>query len=198
MSYHRPEIRRLEAALRIELQGGELSDLDVITAADTARQSALDAAIDKIQTLQQAEGEVPDANDPAVQAFVRQLFTALDSNFWSTVGQALIAIQSNKSFTGAAPLTPDRSVTDDYAHVDPSLDPNKGITFGEPFFEDADETCQREVITHEYFHFVVGAQHHYGTTSTLEALACPHHLAELVFDLALGEVNGCDDGATCF
>ncbi|KQY09276.1 hypothetical protein ASD37_02100 [Mycobacterium sp. Root135] len=175
-----------------------MSDFDVITAADTARQSALDAAITAIQTLQQASGEVPDANDPTVQALIRQLFTPLDSNFWSTVEQALIAIESNKSFTGSAPLVPDRSVTDDFAHVDPSLDPNLGIIFGEPFFEDADETCQREVITHEYFHFVVGAQHHYGTTSTLEALACPHHLTELVFDIALGEVNGCDDGSACF
>jgi hypothetical protein len=40
--------------------------------------------------------------------------------------------------------------------------------------------------------------HYYGTTSTQEALACPHHLSELVFDIALGEVGGCSDGATCF
>lgn len=54
------------------------------------------------------------------------------------------------------------------------------------------------MITQEYFHYLVGLQHFYGTTSTLEALQCPHHLAELVVDIALGEVAGCDDGSACF
>ncbi|KAA2249546.1 hypothetical protein F0L68_39335 [Solihabitans fulvus] len=173
-----------------------MSDLDVITAADQARQSALASAVSAIQSLQQGAPEVPDGNDPTVQAFQRQLFVVLDSNFWDVVAQALTAIESNQAYTGYAPFIPDHTVTD-FAHVDGSLDYNLGITFGDPFFN-ADYTCQREVITHEFFHYVVGAQHHYGTTSTQDALACPHHLAELVFDIAVGEVGGCGDGATCF
>jgi hypothetical protein len=175
-----------------------MSDLDVITAADTARRDALDSAIAAIQTLQQTGGDVPDANDPTVQAFQRQLFAALDSNFWSVVQQALTAIQSNKAYSGLVPLIPAHDEDDGYAHVDESGDPNLGIKFCKDFFDDADYTCQREVITHEYFHFVCGLVHYYGTTDTQEALACPHHLAELVFDIALGEVNACDDGAICF
>lgn len=174
-----------------------MSDLDVITAADTARREALDSAISAIRTLQQAEGGVPDSNDATVAAFQRQLLTPLDSNFWSVVGQALIALESNRSLSGTVPLNPDRESTEDFAHVDESGDPNLGITFCGPFF-DADFTCQREVITHEYFHFVVGLQHFYGTSDPLEAIACPHHLSELVFDIATGEVGGCGEGAVCF
>lgn len=174
-----------------------MSDLDVITAADTARREALDAAIAAISTLQQSEGEVPDPADSTVAAFQRQLLTPLDSNFWGFVGQALIALESNKALSGTVPLTPDSSNEEDFAHVDQSGDPNLGITFCKDFF-DADFTCQREVITHEYFHFVVGLQHFYGTNSPLEAIACPHHLSELVFDVATGEVGGCGDGAVCF
>jgi hypothetical protein len=175
-----------------------MSDLDLITAAESARTSALSTALSAIATLQQSAGEVPDSANPTVQAFQRQVFAALDSNFWSVVEQARIAMVSNQSLTGTVALTPDRAFADGYAHVDETLDPAIGITFGEQFFDDADDTCRREVITHEYFHFIVGLQHHYGTTSTLEAMQCPHHLAELVFDIALGEVGGCDDGAVCF
>ncbi len=175
-----------------------MSDLDDITAADSARRDALATAVSAIQTLQQAQGGVPDSNDSTVQAFQRQLFTPLDSNFWFMVQQALQAIQANQAHSGLAPLIPDRTVTDDFAHVDRSLDPAKGISFGAPFFDDADGTCRREVITHEFFHYVVGAQHFYGTTDPQEALQCPHHLAELVFNIATGEVGGCDDGAACF
>jgi hypothetical protein len=174
-----------------------MSDLDVITAADTARREALDSAISAIQTLQQSGGDVPDSSDPTVAAFQRQVFAALDSNFWGVVQQALTAIESNKAYSGVVPLTPRRDVDEGYAYVDESGDPNLGISFCPDFF-DADFTCQREVITHEYFHFVCGLVHYYGTTSTQEALACPHHLSELVFDIALGEVGGCDDGAVCF
>ena len=71
-----------------------------------------------------------------------------------------------------------------------------GVTFGGPFF-DASPECRREVITHEFLHFVVGVQHHYDATTTAEALACPHHLAELVFMIARGQVLGCAAGSVC-
>lgn len=174
-----------------------MSELDDITAADTARRQALDAAIAAIETLQQASGEVPDTNDPTVAAFQRQVFADLDSNFWGVGGQALTAIQSNKAYSGMVPLTPRLDIDNGFAYVDRTGDPNLGITFCKDFF-DTEFECQREVITHEYFHFVCGLVHYYGTTSTQEALACPHHLSQLVFDIALGEAGGCDDGATCF
>jgi hypothetical protein len=184
--------------IALSAPGGAVSDLDLITAAEGARTSALASALSAIQTLQQSAGGVPDSADASVQAFQRQLFAALDSNFWSVVEQARIAVVSNQSLTGTVALTPDRSITDDWARVDETLDPGIGISFGEGYFDEADDTCRREVITHEYFHYVVGLQHFYGTTNTLEALQCPHHLTELVFDIALGEVGGCDDGAACF
>lgn len=173
-----------------------MSEIDVISAADQARQDALAKAVSAITVLQQAAPGVPDPNDHTVQAFQRQVFLVLDSNFWSVVQQALIGIQSNQSYTGIVPFTFDYAVSD-YAHVDPSGDYSKGITFGAPFFS-SDYTCQREVITHEFFHYVVGLQHHYVTRSTVEAMACPHHLAELVFDISLGEVDGCTNGAACY
>jgi len=48
---------------------------------------------------------------------------------------------------------------------DESGETNLGISFRSDFF-DADFNSQREVITHEYFHFVCGLVHYYGTTST--------------------------------
>jgi hypothetical protein len=39
------------------------------------------------------------------QAFQRQVFVVLDSNFWDIVQQALVGIQSNQSYTGLVPFT---------------------------------------------------------------------------------------------
>jgi hypothetical protein len=43
------------------------------------------------------------------------------------------------------------------------------------------------VVTHEFFHFVVGLQHFYSTQINKEAMICPHHLARAVFDIAVGQ-----------
>ncbi len=107
-----------------------MSDLDVINAADAARQSALATAASALRTLQQASPEMPDENDRAVQAVKRQLYTAMDSNFWPAVGQALTAIESNQGYTGRVTFQPDRAYTG-YAHVDPSCDYSKGERRGE-------------------------------------------------------------------
>jgi hypothetical protein len=56
---------------------------------------------------------------------------------------------------------------------------------------------RREVITHEYFHKVLGTGYHmYDIDADSErapqnAIRCPHQLAELVFDIA----TGCKQGA---
>lgn len=107
-----------------------MSDLDIITSAESARTSALSTALSAIATLQQSVGEVLDSADSTVQAFQRQLLAALDSNFWSVVEQARIALISNQSLTGTLALTPDRSITEDWANVDPTMDSAMRIRFG--------------------------------------------------------------------
>jgi hypothetical protein len=85
----------------------------------------------------------------------------------------------------SAPFLIDKTKSE-FAHVDPSLDPGKGITFCASFFN-TNDNCRHEVVAHEFFHFIVGAQHFYGTSSHSEAMRCPHHLARAVFDIALGQ-----------
>ena len=171
-----------------------ISDRDLVDAANIERISALKLAIAVIRDLKAtSEPNPPDENDPTVQALHRFMFTRPDSNFWLTVNAALASLQTN--LTTQSRLVIDTSVTD-RAHVDETLDPSLGVTIGAPFFED-NSHCQREVVAHEFFHFVVGAQHFYDATTSAEALACPHHLAELVFMIATGEVEGCSKGEVC-
>ncbi len=171
-----------------------MSNMDIINQSDLTRLNALLLAERAIETLQESQPDVPDPNDEVVRSFERWMLTSPDSDFWPTVERARTAIVTNRLME-RVPFIIDLAC-DDFAHVDITLDSGKGITFCRPFFE-VDDLCRREVITHEFFHFVVGAQHHYDATTTEEAINCPHHLSELVFQIALGEINGCGENAIC-
>ena len=59
----------------------------------------------------------------------------------------------------------------------------------DPYFK-SNVRCMNEVMAHEFFH-LSGLVHGYGTTDPEVAINCPHHMAELVFDLATGQTEGC-------
>jgi hypothetical protein len=161
-------------------------DMQIVNNADTRRLAGLTKAEAELRRLKREfEPGVPDENDPAVRALQRQLFVPLNSNFWKVVDQLLSMFATNR--ITRAPFLINKSAPE-FAHVDPSLQPAKGVTFCASFFAPAtNDNCRQEVAVHEFFHFIVGAQHFYGTKEHDEAMKCPHHLARAVFDLALGQ-----------
>ena len=159
-------------------------DFPLISAANRGRTDALLKTIAEIQRLKNTyEPGVPEPDEPAVQALQRQLFVPLDSNFWNVTNTFLSFVQRNLATN--ADLIVDRS-DPNFAHVDPTNQPSKGVTLGGPFFN-ANPNCRQEVVTHEFFHFIVGLQHFYSATTNAEAMQCPHHLARAVFDIAVGQ-----------
>jgi hypothetical protein len=171
------------ASLDAELNGTE-ADLRLVTGANSRRLLALMQAEGELVRLKNDfEPNAPDPSDPVVQALGRQLFLVLDSNFWTVVNQVLDMIRKNRQTQSA--LLIDKTDSN-FAHVDPSNDPTRGVTVGASFFN-TNDNCRQEVITHEFFHFIVGLQHFYSTSTTSEALRCPHHLARVVFDIAVGQ-----------
>jgi hypothetical protein len=161
-------------------------DMQIANAADLRRLSALMKADLEIERLKREfEPDVPDVNDPVVKALQRQLFMPLDGNFWNTTNQFLSVIRTNR--LTRAPFKIDKTKPE-FAHVEPSLDPGSGVTLCASFFAaTTNDNCRHEVVAHEFFHFIVGAQHFYSTRSHSEAMRCPHHLARAVFDIALGQ-----------
>ncbi len=183
--------RKTVAALDKELppKGGGSSigpDLQLVNASDLRRLDALNKAAQELATLKRAFFPgVPDPNNPVVKALQRQLFVPLNSNFWLVVDTLIGMFQTNR--LTKAPFLVDRSKPE-FAHVDLSNQPAKGITFCASFFNPGtNDNCRHEVTTHEYFHFIVGLQHFYSTTNHAEAMRCPHHLARAVFDIAIGQ-----------
>jgi hypothetical protein len=160
-------------------------DMQVVNRADVARLSALLRAETEIVRLKREfEPGAPDESDNVVKAMQRQLFIVLDSRFWDITNQFLSFIRTNRLIRTTFKI--DRSVTTEFAHVEGSLAPGDGVTFADPFFT-TNENCRNEVITHEFFHFVVGAQHFYDARTNGDAMRCPHHLARAVFDITVGQ-----------
>ncbi len=161
------------------------ADLQIIAVADARRKDALTKAEAAILEIKAAfEPNPPDLSNPTVQAIQRQMFFPPDSNFWPRVNKALNFIQNN--LHSKTKYQVDRADTSCFAHVDPTNEKSKGIWFCAGFFADGTtDNCRQEVITHEYFHFFVGLGHFYGSRDPEEALKCPHHMARLVFDLAV-------------
>lgn len=159
-------------------------EMQLVNAADTRRLAALMKAELEIRRLKRMfEPDVPDENDHVVQAMQRQIFIPMDGRFWVITNQLLSMIVSNRLIRSHFQI--DRSKPE-FAHVEPDIDPGKGITACNSFFL-GNDNCRHEVITHEFFHFIVGAQHFYSTKTNEEAMKCPHHLARAVFDIALGQ-----------
>jgi hypothetical protein len=183
--------KKTVAALDLELppKGGGSSispDMQLANAADIRRLDALGRAERELERIRKEfMPGVPDENDPTVQALQRQLLAPLDSNFWTVTEEFLTMIRQNR--LTRAPFFIDKTQPE-FAHVDASVQPGKGVTFCASFFNpNTNNNCRQEVVTHEFFHFIVGAQHFYGTRSHAEAMQCPHHLARAVFDIAIGQ-----------
>jgi CARDB len=179
--------------------GGQMSQADAaaILAADTARKSALDTAIAALERLL-GNAQLAGGGALALDATDQKVATAVDKwmltggtgdpKFWNVVGSAYGYMRKNRGLS--VKYTADHNDKTCYAHVDPSNDPGLGIWICT--FFGASAMCQREVLTHEYFHFVTGLGHYYDGTQ--EATKCPHQLAELVFDIATGCTGGCGGG----
>ena len=183
-------VSALDAELFAKEHGGGVTpvspDMKLAVDADGRRLDALRKAIKEVTDLKSAfEPDAPDANDPVVLALQRQLFVPMNSNFWPIVNKFLAHMSQNlatKSFFIIDKGNPA------FAHVDPSNSPMKGVTVCASFFAPTtNDNCRQEVVTHEFFHFVVGLQHFYSTHDNDEAMKCPHHLARAVFDIALGQ-----------
>lgn len=180
-------IAALDREMRAKEGGGGSTispDMQLVNAADMRRLAGLMKAELELERLKETfEPDVPDENDRAVKALQRQLFVPLDSNFWNVINQVLSMVRTNR--LTQAPFLIDKTKPE-FAHVEPSLEPGKGVTFCASFFN-TNDNCRHEVAAHEFFHFIVGAQHFYSTESHSEAMRCPHHLARAVFDIALGQ-----------
>ena len=167
------------------LPAPEDADLRLIAVADARRKDALAKAEAALLDIKAAfEPDPPDTSNPIIQAIQRQMFFPLDSNFWPRTNKALNLIQNNLHSKTKYKI--DKLDDTCFAHVDPTNEKSKGVWFCASFFKDrTTDTCRQEVITHEYFHFFTGPGHFYGSRNPDEALRCPHHLARLVFDIAV-------------
>ncbi len=117
----------------------------------------------------------------------RWLYTPrLGAEFWDALTTARNLISGNQELSAQAQVD---TATNDFAYVYGEGTVSTGIFFCMPFFA-SNSDCRREVVTHEYFHFL-GLDHFYSTSQTSEALRCAHHMAEFVFDLTTGCVLGC-------
>ena len=87
------------------------------------------------------------------------------------------------------------TVKTDHAYVY-AKDQSRGMFFCLTVYFTDNDLCQREVLLHEYYHFC-GCGHHYDASTSAEALACAHHMAELTYDLAIGCTGGCKPAGVC-
>lgn len=167
---------------------------DFIDAANIGRVEALKAAIYAIEDLKaRFEPALPDESEAVVKAFERFLFTELNDEFWDVVNTALKLIAGNREVFPGIGI---ELALPDYVRISPSLNTADAMQFGSKFFAD-DAQCHREIVTHAYFHYIVGTDHFYDTTETDEAIVDPHHLTGLVFTLAGIKPQGCDYDMTC-
>jgi len=168
-----------------------LPDDLIVRVAKSERDGALRDAGNKLRELAELLDSgtgVPVQGNSTVAAVTKWLLVLpTASNFTDTVHRALKIVDDNRLVQTT--ITIDRSKTADFAHVGAIGDPSKGIEIEDPFFK-SNVRCMREVMAHEFFH-LSGLVHAYGTTDPEAAINCPHHLAELVFDLARQDTGGC-------
>jgi len=175
------------------------NETTAIDAAETERASALTRALQLIDALlgkrpaDDTDGgsgapEITTDDQRVIDAAGRWLLTPqVNSTFWDTLSTARDLVAKNQALNAAHHID---TTKNDYAYVYGLDTVDKGLFFGMPFFN-TNSNCRREVVTHEYFHFL-GLGHFYSTTTTGEALQCAHHMAELVFDIATGCTLGCE------
>ncbi|WP_020586089.1 eCIS core domain-containing protein [Desulfobacter curvatus] len=165
-----------------------LSDDTIVRIAKAQRDAAMFKALKELQKLKQTienyGGLIPSGK--VTQAVYKWLLADVYT-FMETIETAIAIIERNIEI--GTRITIDRSQKKNYAHVGAIGDPSKGIIIEDRFFGESPE-CQRELIAHEFFH-LSGLVHAYGTTNRELAINCPHHMAELVFDIATGVTERC-------
>ncbi len=157
----------------------------VIDAAEKQRASALSAALAQISAFlgrkpADADGDgssgAPEfsADDmKIVDKVQRWLFLpSVNSQFWDCVQKFHDLVTQNQAL-GTLTHSVD-TVSTDHAYVF-NTDTSRGVFFSLNVYFKDNSDCQREVIVHEYFHYIVGPDHFYSTTQTDEAMKCPHH-----------------------
>lgn len=167
-----------------------LPDDLIVKIAKSNRDAALRVAGNKLRELVDVidSGVVPTTGNATADAVTKWLLVpAGDAAFPDTVRKASALVDANSIVQTT--ITIDRTEKADFARVGAIGDPAKGIVIEDPFFG-SNVRCMNEVMAHEFFH-LSGLVHAYGTTDPAEAVNCPHHLAELVFELATGETEGC-------
>ncbi len=179
----------------------------VIDAAEKQRASALSAALAQISAFLGRKPADADGDGSSgapefsvddmkiVDKVQRWLFLpSVNSQFWDCVQKFHDLVTQNQAL-GTLTHSVD-TVSTDHAYVF-NTDTSRGVFFSLNVYFKDNSDCQREVIVHEYFHYIVGPDHFYSTTQTDEAMKCPHHLSELVFDLATGCTLGCSKIGVC-
>jgi hypothetical protein len=175
------------------------AELTVITAAETQRGqvlpstlSSIDAVLAKGNSSAGAPSFSPSEQHVADAVATFLYVTTINNLFWDTLQKARDLIARNQSIA-IVPYFVD-TVKSDFAYVYPN-DTSRGMYLTTKGFFPANSYCQREVLLHEYFHFV-GCGHYYDTSTTTEALQCAHHMAEFVYEIATSCVGGCSRSAS--
>ena len=159
-------------------------DMQLVNAADGRRLAALIKAEADIRRLKRDfEPNVPDENDPVVQALQRQLFVPMDSNFWTSTNQVLSMIVTNRLQRAAFLID----------KTSPSSPTSTNQTTPEKASRSATASSTPTTIVGtrssrtSSFISSSGSSISTGPTTHAEAMRCPHHLARVVFDIALGQ-----------
>lgn len=166
-----------------------LTDDLIVKIAKSDRDAALRTAGNKLRELVSVidSGGSLTGNATATAVGKWLLVPPGDRAFPKTVRKALQLIDANAIVQTTISI--DRTEKRDFARVRAIGDPGRGMVIEDPFFG-ANVRCMREVMAHEFFH-LSGLVHAYDTKDPDEAINCPHHMAELVFDVATGETEGC-------
>ncbi len=180
-------------------------ELALVSTAESERSSAVAAVLPRLDGLlarRPADDEDGGSGAPVWEegdqriidvAAAWLLTPTVNADFWGALQVARDRIQQNIDI-GSGYGRVDTETTD-HAYV--TGDVADGIFVGPGYLTNDSAWCRREVLLHEYFHYVVGLQHYYSATTTQEALDCPHHLAEFVYDLATGCTLGCGAITVC-
>lgn len=118
------------------------------------------------------------------------------------LAQAVSLMRRNLTIKNSKGASPEMKRVSESFHAKVDGNPDNGIELGDPFFGADGRNCRRDVITHEFFHFL-GVKHGGGAlmgptirsaiTTPAQALDSADNLAQLVAELttATGNTDAC-------